>query len=315
MGLEQFTNNAQTTLNGGISTTNPITLVVTSASLFPTTGNFRIRIDDELLLVTAVSGTSFTCDRGIEGTSNVSHSSGATVSLVLTSASFEQFLSDRGILPIAISDRKPATPGTYDEEFEGTADTLPTNWSWDTTPSGSDEYKINTRWPSLLTLEGTGNAGYNLTRASFTPGSGNFGIWWKIYFGSMTAADVKNVRISCRDSTGTADARTWEIYASGRMAPNTRSLKIVSSGGEAVWDSAILLSPDATHMYGGLTRTSGNIWTSWWSRNGLSWQGGSQETHSFTVNKLNFFVGTSAIQTLFGIDWVRSRADLLFPRF
>jgi hypothetical protein len=80
---ERFTNNASTTLNGAIN--NAVTsLVVTSAATFPTAGNFRIRIDDEIMLVTAVSGTTFTVTRAQEGTAAASHSSGATVREVLT---------------------------------------------------------------------------------------------------------------------------------------------------------------------------------------------------------------------------------------
>ena len=92
--MEQFSNNAQTTLSGGID--NVVTsLTVASASGFPTSGNFRIIIDGEILLVTAVSGTTFTVTRGAEGTAATSHGSGSSVTHVITAASLPQAVLDR----------------------------------------------------------------------------------------------------------------------------------------------------------------------------------------------------------------------------
>lgn len=80
---EQYANNAATTLNGTI-TSGALSLVVLSATAFPTTGNFQIIIEDEIIQVTAVAGTTFTIVRGREGTTAAAHSSGATVTQVLT---------------------------------------------------------------------------------------------------------------------------------------------------------------------------------------------------------------------------------------
>jgi hypothetical protein len=85
--MEKFGNNASTTLNGTI-TSGAASLVVTSATGFPTTGNFRILVDSggnlEYMIVTAVSGTTFTITRGAEGTTGVSHTSGVQVVQVVT---------------------------------------------------------------------------------------------------------------------------------------------------------------------------------------------------------------------------------------
>lgn len=84
MPLEQFANNAQTTLNGA-SPSAATSLTVTSAAGFPAAAPFRIRIDDELLLVTAGAGTTtWSVSRGIENTSATAHSDGASVTHVLT---------------------------------------------------------------------------------------------------------------------------------------------------------------------------------------------------------------------------------------
>lgn len=90
MPTEKFANSAVTTLNGGIN--NAVTsLVVTSATLFPTAGQFRIKIDNEIMIVTNVSGTTFTVTRGAEGTSAASHSNSAVVRHVLTAGALTQF--------------------------------------------------------------------------------------------------------------------------------------------------------------------------------------------------------------------------------
>lgn len=80
---ELFSNNPQTTLNGAI-TSGAVSLVVTSATNFSSSGNFRILIDAEIFLVTAVAGTTFTVTPGSEGTTQANHANGATVTQILT---------------------------------------------------------------------------------------------------------------------------------------------------------------------------------------------------------------------------------------
>lgn len=100
--MELFKNFAADTLNAGIN--NSVTsLVVNDASLFPATGNFRIKIDSELLLVTAVSTNTFTVTRAIEGSSAASHSGGAAVTLVLTASGLVQGIVDNSALTYARS--------------------------------------------------------------------------------------------------------------------------------------------------------------------------------------------------------------------
>src|SRR5436190_22498956 len=93
MATEKFANNPTTTLNGAIN--NSVTsITVTSATTFPTTGNFRILIDSEILLVTAVSGTTFTVTRGAEGTTAVTHADLASVDGIVTKGSLDALRSD-----------------------------------------------------------------------------------------------------------------------------------------------------------------------------------------------------------------------------
>lgn len=92
---EQFENNYTTTLNGAIN--DSTTTIVVTAGPTTMTGQFRIKIDNEIILVGSVSGTTFSsCTRGVEGTSAASHSNGATVTHVLTAGSLDQAIDDAG---------------------------------------------------------------------------------------------------------------------------------------------------------------------------------------------------------------------------
>jgi hypothetical protein len=86
---EQFSNNASTTLNGAITNT-ATSITVASATGFPTVAQYRILIDEEILLVTGGAGTTtWTVTRGVEGSPAAAHSSGAVVTHILTAASLK----------------------------------------------------------------------------------------------------------------------------------------------------------------------------------------------------------------------------------
>ncbi len=95
---EQLSNRIRTTLNGGINNSTT-TLVVASGTGWPASGNFRIRIDDEIILVGARSGTTFSsmtrAAEAVDGsTVAASHLDGAEVRLVLTKAAVEQRITE-----------------------------------------------------------------------------------------------------------------------------------------------------------------------------------------------------------------------------
>jgi hypothetical protein len=90
---EQFSNNASTPLNGGINNV-VTTIVVTNGTPFSQSGTFRILVESEIMLVTAIAGNTMTVVRGQEGTSAVSHLSGVTVSQIITAAGVQQLKQD-----------------------------------------------------------------------------------------------------------------------------------------------------------------------------------------------------------------------------
>ena len=93
MTTEKFVNNTFTTLNGDVNSGDG-SLIVVDGSHFPATPQFRVLIGTELILVTGVSGNTFTISRGQEGTTAAFHASGSLVTQVLTAGALDQFRTD-----------------------------------------------------------------------------------------------------------------------------------------------------------------------------------------------------------------------------
>ena len=89
MAYEQFANGGLSSLESAIDN-DDTSLTVKSAVGFPTTGNFRIIVENEIMLVTDVQGKTFTGTRAQEGTSAASHDADVAVFHVLTAGSLAQ---------------------------------------------------------------------------------------------------------------------------------------------------------------------------------------------------------------------------------
>jgi hypothetical protein len=73
---------ATTTLSGAL-TSGATSMTVASGGSFPGSGQFRVRIDDEMVRITAGAGSStWTITRAADGTVASAHSSGANVIIV-----------------------------------------------------------------------------------------------------------------------------------------------------------------------------------------------------------------------------------------
>ena len=100
MATETYFNDFGTTLNGAIDNSTT-TLVVNNVSAFPNpfTGlQCRIRIDDEIMIVTAVNvgSSALTVTRGAESTTPVNHANAAQVVHILTAGGLTQVISQNG---------------------------------------------------------------------------------------------------------------------------------------------------------------------------------------------------------------------------
>jgi hypothetical protein len=108
---EQLANNADGTLNGAInSAVTSLTLQTGEGAAFPSTGNFRIVIDAEIILVGARSGdTLSSLTRGVEGTAAAAHANGAAVAHVLTKGGMDAYLASRELAYAEITVSKSIT--------------------------------------------------------------------------------------------------------------------------------------------------------------------------------------------------------------
>lgn len=87
--MERLGNDFATTLTAAITTVGQTAITVASGTGSPSV-NFRVRIDDELILVTNKGGgTNWTIERGLEGTTAATHLNGADVVHVLTAGSLD----------------------------------------------------------------------------------------------------------------------------------------------------------------------------------------------------------------------------------
>lgn len=130
--FEQFSNNAVTTLSAGI-TAGVTILTVTSSAAFPTDGNFHILIGNELLLVTAVSGTTFTVVRGVEVTVANAYLIGEQVALIVTQESLSRLMAD--YFPLH---RDTDLPGPMNSIEDGVGGVLnAASFTWDNQGSSS----------------------------------------------------------------------------------------------------------------------------------------------------------------------------------
>ncbi len=131
MATEQLINGAgRSTLSSSIDSSQT-TLSVASATPFPTTGNFRIRIGSELLKVTGVSGTTFTVARGQEGTTGVSHGSGENVDYELTAGAMDAIRAEMYSVGAYASRPSSARTGAIYESTDGFLLSRYNGSSWD----------------------------------------------------------------------------------------------------------------------------------------------------------------------------------------
>lgn len=129
--MEQFSNAGGANLDGAID--NAVTTITVKSPVnVPSGGTFRALIDSEYLVVTAVSGLSWTVERGAEGSTAASHLDGATVNIIVTKGSIDSILTvqqdatdvgDRRVLnlsgPLAVTD--DSTAGRVDIDSQPTA--------------------------------------------------------------------------------------------------------------------------------------------------------------------------------------------------
>jgi hypothetical protein len=94
---EQLANNAFSQLNGAIDASQT-TLDVADGSSFPSVGNFRVSISDEIMVCTARASNTLTVLRGQEGTTGASHGDGSNITHNLTVGGLTRWAQDNDAL-------------------------------------------------------------------------------------------------------------------------------------------------------------------------------------------------------------------------
>jgi len=100
---EQFVNDASATMNGTVNSTTT-SFVVDDASVFPTSGDFRLLVDSEVVLVTDVTANTLTVERAADGTTAATHADTTSIEAVLTAGAIDQYMDDA---TAGYSDRYP----------------------------------------------------------------------------------------------------------------------------------------------------------------------------------------------------------------
>lgn len=252
MAFEQLTNNAASTTTGAVSgVTNPVAVTVANASAFPAAPNFRIVIDSEVLLVTAVAGAVFTCQRAQEGTAIAAHASGAAVTHVLTAGSFRQLLADMSVYDLAANRPAAGVAGRMFYPSDGGPVFRDTGAAWQCWVDGMGPFT-----PPLATFQ----TWVNQSSATLTTAGGIPSIQW---LGLPTGGENLNMRV---DSV--AGMSTWKLTAAlrcvhppgsagnfGLVARSTTSSRIwghsYSEAGGTIngyqWSNATTFSGNNTH--------------------------------------------------------------------
>jgi hypothetical protein len=134
---EQFKNFASTQLDGAID--DSVTTITVDSAMGFTTGTFRIRIDDEIMIVTAVSGLDFTVTRHAEGTSAAAHDDNAPVHHILTAGALDAH--DQNDLSVLDTYANKPAAGVAGRIF------LPTDGLYLEHDNGSAWVKFGPIWP------------------------------------------------------------------------------------------------------------------------------------------------------------------------
>lgn len=292
MAYEQYANNAQNTLGAAITvTTSPVNITMSGVTGFPTTGNFRILIDSELMLVTAVSGTTFTCTRPIEGTSAATHTNGTPVVHILTAGSLEQLVGDRNIFGTMASLPAAGVVGrsyhTTDNAYHGIDDGTNWNWwyrgmpvtlppttgTWSTINALSSTVDQSTGSVVLSTTTSNGSTDKVSGRVRPVPGSTPYTLEWYIHCNNVMTAGAGGFARGgpCLYNSSGTGFLLWGLtigspgwYYTYFSAPSTFSSNIVSASQYIFVTTPYFcrMVDDGTHRnwYFGTTNTNMQLW-------------------------------------------------------
>lgn len=212
-------------------------------------------------------------------------------------------------LGLAAPDKIPASPGAEDQEFEGTADTLPTDFSWLAEPAS---WSLNSTMPSWWIWEraASNTTEYKARIANFAMAATS-GLWVKMGNGVHNSASSQWEWIIYDSSSSNG-------YGAGVHNGNTWVARDSNAGTLANRGTVTAEALKGDHAVIGVIRVS-DTWTTYVSRDGIHFQCiQTADTRAFTVARLEFRwsadAGGGAYLSRAGVDWIRYRTDNLFPK-
>jgi hypothetical protein len=306
---ELFANDAYTTLDGDIDD-NDTTLVVADGVLFPAEGDFRIRIDDEFMLVTGVSGTTWTIERAVEGMgvavtgTAASHVDGAEIRQVVTRDALTSGLGGGGSsYPLDIEpENTHAKSDEFNEDgvldakwtsgFKATTKTVAHSWLtitpngsgfahkiYQVAPTGDFAISLKSSWPSGIPLTDTRPGLFVAKTAQTKALVGGLGI---------SGGPSKAMWIEHSNYSEVAD---WGAYNGGFSG----NLGGTYAGGP-IWHRMRWVSASSTVFID-------------WSADGVTWYAGSSRASWSQPDRIGIVIennsGNTSVNDSYNIDWFR----------
>jgi hypothetical protein len=130
MSLEVFINKFSTTLNGSINST-VTTITLTSVSGLPTAGNCRLKIEDEILIITLNGSTTVLAYRGGEFTTAASHADVTPCYILLTAGALNQARAEFYNYDVSSNRGVNGNIGRWFRDSDGTTVARDNGSSWD----------------------------------------------------------------------------------------------------------------------------------------------------------------------------------------
>jgi hypothetical protein len=150
---ERFSNEWSSSLATAINASQTSFALTSAPPAALSSGNWRIRVDNEYMLVTGVSGVTVTVTRGAESTTAVSHAILADVSNILTAGGLQQAITEAG------TGAHPATAvGSTDPTLATVTITLLANPTVSIPTSAGSDIEVEVR----MTTSSTGADSINL---------------------------------------------------------------------------------------------------------------------------------------------------------
>ena len=264
---ERLANFGETTLAEEL-TDSDTTMTVASGAVFPTSGNFRVVVGNEIMLVTARSTNDLTVTRGAESTTAVAHTNGEAVKMVLTAAGLTTAVGER------YADRwfVPAGSEVFADEFNDAS----LDAGWTRVDTSSAAHLTYTEAGGVLSLAhsaaaDTSGPGHALMRAM--PGGQSFPFTVQVGLRHCSTYATNYQMIGPIMSNGIvagAGAQAWSMPYYDVSHGILHSVRSFTNWGTNVnTTSGIRLDPHDFHVR--LKWTAANTFTSEMSPNGVDW--------------------------------------------